>query len=45
MSQRFPGTAGASAIGLAVAQAFADSGAPAWVADMDREALPRCPGG
>lgn len=36
-------TAGASGIGLAMAHAFEDAGYKIWVADLDREALARCP--
>ncbi len=43
MSQRVLITAGASGIGLAMAQAFADTGARVWVADVDPKALARCP--
>ena len=43
MNQRVLITAGASGIGLAMAEAFAEDGAQVWVADMDAAALARCP--
>ena len=43
MNARVLITAGASGIGLAMAQAFADTGARVWVADMDGAALQKCP--
>jgi NAD(P)-dependent dehydrogenase (short-subunit alcohol dehydrogenase family) len=45
MSQRVLITAGASGIGRALAEAFADADADIWVADIDRAALEDCPQG
>jgi len=44
MSQRVLVTAGASGVGRAVAEAFAERGARVWVADISAEALASCPG-
>ncbi len=43
MTQRVLVTAGASGVGRAIAEAFDVSGAQVWVADIDPEALLRCP--
>lgn len=43
MSQRVLITAGASGIGRAMADAFAETGARVWVADVDAAALAACP--
>lgn len=45
MSQRVLITAGASGVGLAMAHAFADTGARVWVVDVDGAALAKCPSG
>lgn len=45
MSQRALITAGASGIGRAMAEAFAEAGAQVWIADTDRAALEACPNG
>ena len=44
-TQRVLITAGASGIGRAMAEAFADAGAQVWVADVDEGALGDCPVG
>lgn len=38
-------TAGASGVGRALAEGFAQAGAEIWVADVDEDALARCPSG
>lgn len=43
MSQRVLITAGASGVGRAMAEAFAEAGAQVWVADVDDTALAACP--
>jgi NAD(P)-dependent dehydrogenase (short-subunit alcohol dehydrogenase family) len=43
MSERVLITAGASGIGRAIAEAFAQRGARVWVADIDQAALETCP--
>ncbi|MHA6262524.1 SDR family oxidoreductase [Arenibacterium sp. CAU 1754] len=43
MTRRVLITAGASGIGRAMAQRFADTGAAVWVADLDAAALADCP--
>jgi NAD(P)-dependent dehydrogenase (short-subunit alcohol dehydrogenase family) len=45
MSQRVLITAGASGVGLAMAEGFAEAGAQVWVADVDGAALDSCPDG
>ncbi|MEX0347921.1 MAG: SDR family oxidoreductase [Paracoccaceae bacterium] len=45
MSQRVLITAGASGVGLAMAEAFAQAGARVWVADVDAQVLSACPDG
>lgn len=43
MTQRILITAGASGVGRAVAEAFAETGAEVWIADLDETALSECP--
>jgi NAD(P)-dependent dehydrogenase (short-subunit alcohol dehydrogenase family) len=43
MTKRILITAGASGIGRAMAEAFAANGAKVWVADVDDQALQKCP--
>ncbi|GAB5437630.1 SDR family oxidoreductase [Falsiruegeria mediterranea] len=45
MSQKVLITAGASGVGRAIAEAFAEAGAQVWVADVDAAALTACPEG